>query len=81
MVSGLFEMRRPASRSSRDQQDPSVGGFTSDFERPNPSPLTALQHNHIHERVIFVAFPGVKSNRSDARERAKSDRGSSTLSR
>jgi len=59
MVCGLFEMRRPASRSSRDQQDPSVVGFTSDFERPNPSPLTALQHNHIHERVIFIAFPAI----------------------
>ena len=61
MVSGLFEMRRQASRSSRDQQDPSVVGFTSDFESPNPSPLIAQQHNHIHgmERVTFAVFPAV----------------------
>jgi hypothetical protein len=50
-----------SNASPRDQQDPSVVGFTSNFESPNPSPLTALHHNHIHrmERVTFAVFPAV----------------------
>ena len=50
-----------SNASPRDQQDPSVVGFTSDFESPNPAPPTAPQHNHIHrmERATFAVFPAV----------------------